>query len=138
MKRKELRGWKKLWGNAGLNDEQLRSKILIALFQFPSGIPFGILFKSVFGTASGTSLDDMLQHSLIVLRHENLVTFENNSYTLSGTGFKACRTSIFRNYPYEVYFWKGRLELIITKYLPILLSIVALAFSILSYNRTVK
>lgn len=136
MKRKEKKEWRKLWGNAGLSEYKLKSKIILLLFNNPTGLRPIEIYKSIFGTASGSTLEDSINRIFTELYYDGLIQKEpGEGYTLSGKGLKTCKSPvrILRKYPYETWFWLKKIDLLFTKYLPIIFSAVALLISFLTY-----
>jgi hypothetical protein len=137
MTRKEKREWKELWGNSGLTETELLSKVMLILFNYPQGISFHSIYSLLFEGAQGAILEDNLRRVVTQLKDEGLIGLEPSStYRLTGKGIKCCRTKIafFKNHPYELYYWEQKTELVFTKYLPIIFSALALLISFLSYN----
>ena len=136
MKLKEKREWNKMWGNAGLNEYELKSKVMLLLFNSPTGLPPNTIYIEIFGTASGKILEDNLNRVFTELSYNELIQKEQNmGYILSGKGLKSCKFPVkfFRKYPYETWFWLNKLDLLFTKYLPIIFSAAALLISYLTF-----
>lgn len=136
MTKKEKREWREIFGNVGLSEYELKSKVMLLLFDFPKGLPPDKIYERIFDNASGDVLVNGLNRIFTELFDSGLIQKEQNiGYRLSGKGSKACKVSIkvFRKYPYETWFWLNKFELLFTRYLPIILSSLALLMSILSY-----
>ena len=137
MSRKDKREWKEMWGNAALTENELFNKVILILDQQHRAIEYNDLYQQLFPNADGKILHNTFRRIIIQLTDENiLLTEEGNRCRLTGKGIKLCKIHLkpLRKYPYSVFRIYNIIDSIFTKYLPIIISIIALIISFLAYS----
>lgn len=132
---------KKFLDNSDRSEPYLMGMIISLLYDNPKGMHPNDIRDQLFPYTKGKVIDDMTNRMITQLNDLQLISFTPGfGYALTGKGIKTKRNRffIFNSYPYITWSVKRKLELILTKYLPILISILALVVSIFTYYHKIK